>query len=172
MKGRPYLMSEGRAARLADRDRRHRRNMRMHYAVGLAVAALSVWLMFFSDPARTMRTNKQLAAIADRLDRARVPETGAYTREQPDESDAWGTPLRAEYGEAVRAVMGVRAEVETLCVVSAGPDREFGTDDDLRSAEHWADASGTVVRSIGASMAEGAMEALLDSWRRDESEGE
>lgn len=168
----PDLMSEEHAAWLAEHRRKHRRNMRIHYVIGLAAIALFVWAVIFSDPARTDRTNRQLASTADRLDRARVPETGAYTREQPDEPDAWGTPLRAEYGEAVRAVMGVRAEVETLRVVSAGPDREFGTDDDLHSDEHWSDASGAVVRSIGANMAEGAMEALREEWRRDEGEGE
>jgi hypothetical protein len=71
------------------------------------------------------RARTQVKRWAERLD-AQTTETGVYIRhqgEQLPEQDPWGTPLRVMYSQGGMA--------ETLTVCSAGPDREFDTDDDI-----------------------------------------
>ena len=62
---------------------------------------------------------------ADRLD-SQTTETGKFIRHpgnQLPEKDPWGTSLRVQYSQG-----GVS---ESLTVSSAGPDRQFDTDDDI-----------------------------------------
>lgn len=65
---------------------------------------------------------KQIAADLD----ARTTETGVYVRVKEGEikeNDPWGTPVQVSYSQG-----GV---AEMVSVRSAGPDRQFHTDDDL-----------------------------------------
>jgi hypothetical protein len=67
----------------------------------------------------------QVRRIASELD-GKTTVTGVYVRVEKDEikeSDPWGTQVQVVYSQG-----GV---AETVSVRSAGPDREFHTDDDL-----------------------------------------
>lgn len=71
------------------------------------------------------KAQAQVRRIAEDLDK-RTTETGAYIRvKEADikEIDPWGTPVKVTYAQG-----GV---AETVTVRSAGPDREFQTDDDV-----------------------------------------
>lgn len=112
--------------------------------------------------ARPQQTQDQVRRVADDLD-TRTTKTGVYVRvEKPDldERDGWGTPLRVTYSQG-----GV---AEMVNVTSAGPDREFGTRDDI-STERMAmnfkgvgegvkENAGSVARDV----AKGAVEGVAD----------
>jgi len=99
--------------------------------VGAAVL-IAVWLLTATGcndraarQAAIDKANAQVRRIADDLDK-RTTETGVYLRVKKDEikeTDPWGTAIQVSYSQ------GGVAEVVT--VRSAGPDREFHTDDDL-----------------------------------------
>jgi hypothetical protein len=71
------------------------------------------------------KAQSQVRRIAEELDK-RTTETGTCVRVDEDdvkETDPWGTRLKISYSQG-----GV---AEMVVVRSAGPDREFQTDDDL-----------------------------------------
>lgn len=73
----------------------------------------------------TEKAQAQVRRIAEDLDK-RTTETGVYIRLKEDdikETDPWGTQIKASYSQ------GGVAEIVT--VRSAGPDREFQTNDDV-----------------------------------------
>jgi hypothetical protein len=71
------------------------------------------------------KAQAQVRRVAEELDK-RTTETGVYVRVDEDdikETDPWGTRVKVSYSQG-----GV---AEMVVVRSAGPDREFQTDDDL-----------------------------------------
>ena len=119
---------------------------------------------------RPQQTRDQVRRVAADLD-ARTTKTGVYVRvEKPelDERDAWGTPLRVTYSQG-----GV---AEMVKVTSAGPDREFGTRDDI-DHENMAmnfKGAGEGVRenasSVARDVAKGAVEGVADGVKETVSD--
>src|SRR5262245_26019521 len=71
------------------------------------------------------KARAQVQRIVEDLDN-RTTESGVYVRVKDDEikeSDPWGTRVQISYSQG-----GV---AETVSARSAGPDRQFHTDDDL-----------------------------------------
>ncbi len=82
------------------------------------------------------RAEAQIQRLADDLD-AKTTETGVYIRVKADEVkeiDPWGTRIKINYSQG-----GV---AETIEVRSAGPDREFHTNDDLATQRMTANLKG------------------------------
>ena len=90
--------------------------------------------------------------LADELD-GNVTKTGSYVRAKEGpaaQTDPWGTKLRIKYASG-----GV---AEELTVASAGPDGEFGTDDDIAEQRMTANLAG-VGEGIKENIGEVAKEA-------------
>lgn len=119
---------------------------------------------------RPQQTRDQVRRVADDLD-ARTTKTGVYVRvDKPEleERDAWGTPLRVTYSQG-----GV---AEMVKVSSAGPDREFGTRDDIvtdRMAMNFKGAGEGIRENAGSvarDVAKGAVEGVADGVKETVSD--
>lgn len=106
---------------------------------------------------------------ADRLD-SQTTDTGTFIRHQGDQlpdKDPWGTALRVRYSRG-----GVS---EVVTVSSAGPDRQFDTDDDVIE-ERWSTNLagvgegvkknvGEVAENAAAGMVKGTMKGVKEGIR-------
>lgn len=103
-------------------------NQALVFAACLTAAALIAAVGCEDREARQAAIDKahaQVNRIAEDLDK-RTTETGVYVRVKENEikeNDRWGTRIKVSYSQG-----GV---AETVSVRSAGPDREFHTDDDI-----------------------------------------
>src|SRR5262249_33798932 len=122
----------------------------------------------------------QVSRIVEELDK-KTTSTGAYERVKEGnvgEKDPWGTPIKVTYAQ------GGLAEVVT--VRSAGPDREFHTDDDLTAQGMTANLKGvgegikqnveeTVAKAAKGAVKgafEGLKESVKESLAREKGKGE
>ena len=91
---------------------------------------VGLFIYFCQSHAETKRkikeTEKQVSSIAAMLDN-RIDDNGAYIRvSELEEVDAWKTQIIVGYrGD------GLRPNIEHVYVCSAGPDKEYGTEDDI-----------------------------------------
>lgn len=108
------------------------------------------------------KTKAQVSRIAEELDK-RTDKAGVYVRvEEGDlkERDPWGTPIKVSYAQ------GGVAEVLRVC--SAGPDREFHTEDDVQVLGMSANFKGLGeglkenVEEASAKAAKGAVKGAVD----------
>jgi hypothetical protein len=108
----------------------NRSTTRIGRSAALGVFATSVLVFLGCDNgaakrAVTDKANAQVRRVVEELDK-RTTETGVYVRVKEDdikENDPWGTQLKVSYSQG-----GV---AEAVTVRSAGPDKEFQTDDDV-----------------------------------------
>jgi hypothetical protein len=107
-----------------------------------------------------------LRRTADELD-AQTTKTGSYVRDQQGmlaQTDPWGTKLRLAYSSG-----GV---AEELNVSSAGPDKEFDTDDDIAEQRMTATLAGVGegikenVGEVAKNAASGAVEGAVDGMKK------
>jgi hypothetical protein len=108
------------------------------------------------------RARSQVGRLADHLDRQTTP-AGVYIRlanNQAGEKDPWGTPIIAEYSQ------GGMAEIVT--VTSAGPDREFHSNDDISTFRQSTNLKGVGegikqhAGEVAGEMAKGAVKGAVD----------
>jgi hypothetical protein len=108
------------------------------------------------------KAESQVSRIAEELDK-RTDKAGVYVRvEEGDlkERDPWGTPIKVSYAQ------GGVAEVLRVC--SAGPDREFHTEDDVQALGMSANFKGLGeglkenVEEASAKAAKGAVKGAVD----------
>jgi outer membrane murein-binding lipoprotein Lpp len=150
--------------------------------IGAVAAALGLFLAGCNNRAAIERAETQVRRLAADLDR-RTTETGAYIRVDVDdikETDPWGTPLQ------VANAQGGVAEVVT--VRSAGPDREFHTNDDIVAQgiaanlkgigegvkKHVGEAASEAAKGAVKGAVEGVKESIRDALprRKNRQEGE
>jgi hypothetical protein len=111
---------------------------------------------------RPEKAQAQLRRVADDLD-AQTTDTGRYIRAKAGpiaETDPWGTKLKVAYAADGTA--------EELSVQSAGPDHEFGTDDDLfeqRVSVNLAGVGEGIKQNIGEVAEEAASGAVRGAIR-------
>src|SRR5439155_9126093 len=90
----------------------------------LSTCLLGLWLLRDAE-SRKAEARSQVTRWADQL-HSQTTEAGIYVRHpgnQLPEADPWDTPLQLTYAQGGFS--------ETLTVRSAGPDREFYTEDDI-----------------------------------------
>lgn len=104
--------------------------MSMNYArikyAGIVLVAVVLLAFAWYTGRKVDRADVQVRRLADELDR-RTTDAGVYIRpEERDvqEEDPWGKPIEVTYSQGGIA--------EVLVVRSAGPDRTFDTEDDIR----------------------------------------
>jgi len=98
------------------------------------------------------KARAQTARLAEQLDQ-KTTATGAYVRVKDgeiQEDDPWGTRIKITYSQGGLA--------ETISVRSAGPDREFHTDDDIEET-----AVSANLKGIGAGIKEHAGEVAANA---------
>jgi hypothetical protein len=98
------------------------------------------------------KARAQTARLAEQLDQ-KTTETGTYIRVKDgeiQENDPWGTRITVVYSQGGIA--------ETISVRSAGPDREFHTDDDIT-----ANAVSANLKGVGAGIKEHAGEVAASA---------
>lgn len=109
--------------------------------------------------------------LADELD-AQTTKTGSYIRGKEGllaETDPWGSKLRLSYSSG-----GV---AEELTVQSAGPDREFDTDDDIVEQRMTATLAGVgegikenvgeVAKNAASGAVQGTVEGIKDAVKNN-----
>lgn len=74
------------------------------------------------------RAREQVLAVCRRLHRLRRPDGWHQRVTEAGETDEWGNPLRVEYRRWVEAGY----DHEACTVRGAGPDGEWGTEDDVQ----------------------------------------
>src|SRR5262249_52220834 len=104
--------------------------MRRPLTIGATLIVLStcllrgLWLLRDAESHKAL-ARAQVTRWADQL-HGQTTDAGVYVRRAGDqlpETDPWGTPLQIAYAQGGFS--------ETLTVRSAGPDREFYTEDDI-----------------------------------------
>lgn len=138
-------------------------------STGETVTLLSVAALLFAAGCNTPLTQQaavdkaeaQTARLAEQLDQ-KTTATGAYIRVRDGdirENDPWGTRIKVTYSQGGLA--------ETIDVRSAGPDREFHTDDDIEATAISANLKGVGegikehAGEVAASAAEGVVRGTV-----------
>ena len=105
------------------------------------------------------QTRAQVQRMAAELDQ-QTTATGTYVRvDGTEDSDAWATPLSVAYARGGLA--------ETVTVRSAGPDRQFHTDDDIVASGATVNLAGVGegiqqnVEETSAKVAKGAVRGVV-----------
>jgi hypothetical protein len=106
------------------------------WLVALAFVGVAFVSAGCADDRSREKAEAQIQRLADALD-AKTTETGVYIRVKDGEikdNDPWGTHIKVSYSQG-----GVAEMIE---VRSAGPDREFHTNDDLATQRMAANLKG------------------------------
>lgn len=118
------------------------------------------------------KAEAQTERIAEELDQ-RTTETGVYVRAKEgeiQEIDPWGTRIKVTYSQGGLA--------ETISVRSAGPDREFHTDDDIEATavsanlkgvgegikEHAGETAANVAKGLVRGTVKGIKESIKEAF--------
>lgn len=139
----------------------------------IAIAALvvlalaSFWVVgefvaYYKEGQKQQSAKEQVEFWAQRLDEL-TDGKGGYVQHEPDlyDPDPWGTSVRVSYSSG--------EFLNWLKVSSAGPDKKFGTKDDIIAERK----TGSVLKSIqnvGESATKGAVKGVREGIKGDEAE--
>ncbi len=128
-------------------------------AVVLAAGQMMSW---YDDLRKREITTQQVEILADQLDRMTDGAGGYLKDDQVQDSDSWGTALQVTYssGEFLNRVT----------VASAGPDKKFGTGDDI-TCERRTGSVLNSVKNVTESAAEGAGKGIIKGIKEGIKEG-
>ncbi|MBK8093870.1 MAG: hypothetical protein IPK32_18310 [Verrucomicrobiaceae bacterium] len=126
-------------------------------AIALTLLLIVGWLTMGRSCASQRATDKKVSQVAERLDRQ--VDRGRYVRVAPEsvsDLDSWGQRIRVEYRDEGLS--------ERLLVSSSGPDKTFGTDDDVLTEKMLLNAKGLgeKIHDGAASTAKEATKGVID----------
>ena len=133
----------------------------------LGAVVLAVLIFAFIGPSKKIQTLELVKEWTKKLD-LMTEKSGTYIHWESEPTlpieDAWGTKLQVQYSKPDELT-------ETLLVSSAGPDKAFGTKDDitetaftgvLANVKHLAKEG---IKQTGKSLAEGFIEAGKEEFK-------